>query len=420
MHGARHIHCAQLHGIYSAVHGPKFQQVYHISECICIHLLDLNHPLHRYAKKVKGTDWTQLQFEFVSVPVSDSFPFGSKMTYRKYTQDEVILIEQCDDESTFGFRVRNAQVTVQPEAVGEHVPEGMFLLKALPPPDRELTPDAFIQGSRAELEKVVNACIRTFSLHRPTDVAQWIRFRDEIAPQDDSAERYMAEKGMEIPFKAELFSGGGLPAEEIVQRGPRSLADRETVRFTGSVQWSGRGRGLQNVAPEPYITIDPTSVGPTAEPAPQAQRRQRSNAAAAAPAPPSSDEASSDEEPGYQYIDLDPSFGPEADFFKYVGRKFKDDVDGGTFEVVAVCDMRRIGARRSTNVVYAFKYFDIDGDADEFDYTPCREMLNSYWCKWISMSTRSNRAGREVSSEQPQSSRRAAPTESLSLNKRRR
>lgn len=342
------------------------------------------------------------------------------MTYRKYTQDEVILIEQCDDESTFGFRVRNAQVTIQPEAVGEHVPQGMFLLKSLPPPGLELTPDAFIQGSRAELERVVNACIRTFSLHRPTDVAEWVRFRDEVAPKDDSAERFMAEKGMEIPFKVELFSGGPLAATEAIQREPRSLSERETVRFTGSVQWSARGRGLENVASEPYVTVGPTSVGPTALPAPQRQQRQGSNAAAvAAPAPVVDESSSEEEEDIYEYIDLEPSFGPESTFFKYVGRQFKDDADGGTFEVAAVCDMRRRGARRSTNVIYAFKYFDIDGDDGDFDYTPCREMLNSYWCKWISVDTRSNRASREVSSER-QRGRNAATAASSSRSKRRR
>ena len=93
------------------------------------------------------------------------------MTYRKYTQKQVVIIEQSDDETTFGFRVRNAQVSVQPEAVGEHIHEGMFLLKSLPSSDIQLTPDEFIPDSRALLEKVVNAVIRTIQSHCPVEVA---------------------------------------------------------------------------------------------------------------------------------------------------------------------------------------------------------------------------------------------------------
>jgi hypothetical protein len=44
--------------------------------------------------------------------------------------------------------------------------------------------------------------------------------------------------------------------------------------------------------------------------------------------------------------------------------------------------MRKVGSRRSTNVVYAFKCVNIDDESSEFLYTPVREMLNSYWCKW--------------------------------------
>ena len=72
-------------------------------------------------------DWTQLQFEFVAVPVSEAFPCGSKMTYRKYSQDDVILIEACGvDEGRHGFNVLKGQVTPQPQAVPPDVPQGIF------------------------------------------------------------------------------------------------------------------------------------------------------------------------------------------------------------------------------------------------------------------------------------------------------
>lgn len=55
--------------------------------------------------------------------------------------------------------------------------------------------------------------------------------------------------------------------------------------------------------------------------------------------------------------------------------------------------MRKIGARRSTNTVYAFKYIDVNGDSEDFLYTPVREMLNSYWCKWQPVVTQRNSRG---------------------------
>ena len=44
--------------------------------------------LNRYAKG----HWTQLQFIFESVDVSEHFSFGIKLTYRGYSQSKVIEI----------------------------------------------------------------------------------------------------------------------------------------------------------------------------------------------------------------------------------------------------------------------------------------------------------------------------------------
>jgi hypothetical protein len=52
----------------------------------------LDPNIGRYAKRYKDTDRTQVQFEFVAVPVSDSFPLGCRMSYRKYCQNQVLLI----------------------------------------------------------------------------------------------------------------------------------------------------------------------------------------------------------------------------------------------------------------------------------------------------------------------------------------
>lgn len=325
---------------------------------------------NRYAKN----EWTQLQITFMQVPISELFPTGCKVTFRKYTQNKVLLIEQCDEsEGNCGFKVLQAIVSSQPEQTAT-APEGMFVLRSLPPPGIDLQPDAFISGSREQLMKVVDQVSRLFSRHLPEVVSEWINFRDNIAPQDDSSENYVAAKGMYIPLRDQLFGVGQRNEEAVVLANNAAGIQRETVRFTSSVQWSGRGGGHEQISNVPYVAVG----GPAIEPPSSNNRRRRRS--------PSVDSASTDsasEAPLYDYIELGQSNGPERDYFKYVGRKFKDDEDGELYMVVAVCDMRKVGARRSSNIVYAFKYVAIDSDDNDFQYTPAREMLNSYWCKWV-------------------------------------
>ena len=84
----------------------------------------------------------------------------------------------------------------------------------------------------------------------------------------------------------------------------------------------------------------------------------------------------------YNYTDLRPDIGPGEGYFKYIGRIFDDVDDERAFKVIAVCDIIKVGGRRSTNIEYAFKYISLDGTGDDYIYTPAREMLNSCWCKW--------------------------------------
>ena len=107
-----------------------------------------------------------------------------------------------------------------------------------------------------------------------------------------------------------------------------------------------------------------------------------------------SSESSDDNLCDYDYIDLIPTNGPERDFFRYVGRHFEDEDAGDTFKICGVCDMRKVGSRKSSYIVYAFKYVNVDGDQSDIEYTPARELLNSYWCKWIQSDFVSDRAAR--------------------------
>lgn len=339
----------------------------------------LDPNIGRYAKRHKDTDWTQLQFEFVAVPRSDSFPLGSRMTYRKYSQDQVLLIEASDTEGSLGFKLLRGEVKAQPEAVPPHVPLGMFVLRELPTDGLQLRPEPFIAGSRSSLEKVVDCIQRTFAKHLPEVVDEWITFRDEMCPQDDDAERFVREKGMYIPFQQELFSGAPVePRLDDVVGGVGDTAATD-IAFTASMRWSGRGAEREKVSNVPYTgdaEAAPTvAVGARVPPAALSRKRQQERS-------PSVSSASSSDEPSFEYLELSASDSGAVNYVKYIGRIFDDDEDGGTFKIISVCDMRKVGARRSTNTVFAFKYIDVSGDPEDFLYTPVREMLNSYWCKW--------------------------------------
>ena len=99
----------------------------------------------RYAKVNKnGVDWTQLQFIFEAVPASEFFPVGVKTTYRKFSADQVVLIEEISaGQPEDGFRLFDAEVRIYPAAT-ETRPAGFSMLTALPPRDAMFEPDPFI------------------------------------------------------------------------------------------------------------------------------------------------------------------------------------------------------------------------------------------------------------------------------------
>ncbi len=264
----------------------------------------------------------------------------------------------------------------------------MFVLRRPPPTGIVLLPERFVPGSRDLLCRVVDAIIRSFHMHLPDVVAEWINFRDNIAPQDDDAVSFMNLNGMYIPLKEELF---GVDATTTTPEASsiNLLEAREQVKFTASVQWSGRGRNNTSTSSVPYVCSDPS--GACAAPViVEAPRRRRAVNVTVAQDSDNESAASSEDETCFEYIDVDVSGGVSRDFFKYIGREFDDSQDGGTFRIIGICEMRRVGFRKSSNVVCAFKYIDINGDVDDFLYTPIGEMLSCSWCKWKSESTSSS------------------------------
>ena len=211
-----------------------------------------------------------------------------------------------------------------------------------------------------------------FAFHCPEVVAEWEHFRDVIAPQDDDAERYRRDHGMHIPFAAELFGDANTGARGDLVSSVQPVPVARDVAFTGSMQWSGRRGRRENIPNVPYVVTGEAVVGVRG----RKRHQERSPSV-------SSSSSSSSDEPEFEYTEFSISDSNARDYVKYIGRVFDDDEDGGTYQIKAICDMRKVGGRRSTNIVFAFKYAAIDGpNVNDELYTPVREMLNSCWCKW--------------------------------------
>jgi hypothetical protein len=154
----------------------------------------------RYAKRSRtGMDWTQLQWTFESVPVSDYFPCGVRTKYRKYSADEVIQIVPNAD-TPGGYDIFDLEIKDYPAAFDDQ-PEGMHVLERLPNEADEFVPNAFVQGSRQVLCDVVKAVENKWGRTQPLIFQDWKQFCDEVAPQSDDANEYCRTHGLKIPLK---------------------------------------------------------------------------------------------------------------------------------------------------------------------------------------------------------------------------
>ena len=127
----------------------------------------------------------------------------------------------------------------------------MFILQSLP--EGVPKPEPFVQGSRALLEEVTRKIEETYHSDESGAVtAEWVQFRDDIAPQsDDVAEHIkMHPEHWHVPFREKLFGGAqcvhgeSIPGRERKSRtaGP-TKRDRESKQLD-YVQWSRRGKPL--------------------------------------------------------------------------------------------------------------------------------------------------------------------------------
>jgi hypothetical protein len=240
--------------------------------------------------------WTELQWTFDAVEKSDLYPHGVKVTYRKFSAEEVFLIDELkkpkekaptrevgenEEEQRetaiprlipghthedivletvketeaekrwreasptareFGFDFRKYKVNTHPVIEKEGDVDGMYVLKSLPDGTKTFHPQPFVAGSRKELEKLVASTIKKFG-DMPGVRAEWEAWRDHIAPQSDDAAEWCRENPMKIPFLNELFSGSSVDTNTPVR--PLPQIDRSELppeyETTNSVLWSNRG-----------------------------------------------------------------------------------------------------------------------------------------------------------------------------------
>ena len=90
----------------------------------------------RFAKE----QYTQLQFTFTAVPVSDAYPLGVKTEWRRYASEVYCDIVEDEGNSTIGLKPVNMKTIVYP--LQEDGP--CHILKSLP--DSSITPEPFLEG----------------------------------------------------------------------------------------------------------------------------------------------------------------------------------------------------------------------------------------------------------------------------------
>ena len=197
----------------------------------------------RFAKE----EWTQLQmtFERVGEDERERYPHLVKTTYKAYDQDEVVEI--VDDPAKESITGLIPQLTLCPVCPSDDEPP-FCVLKAIPGANRTIEVDPFNLGSRAFTAACCDTMERTYANKKPEVAAEWIKWRDEVAPQSDIATDYIAEHPMHIPFLEQLFSGAVMSDYEVDARSPRApsrivngkaLPDMRVVTAVSSVLHAG-------------------------------------------------------------------------------------------------------------------------------------------------------------------------------------
>ena len=231
--------------------------------------------------------WSELQWIFDKVNVSEQFPSGVKVMYRKFSADEVFIINELHRPTTvreekessedaaaeeqkrdthevtketesnrlwnaappeareYGFDYCKVRVNSHPRMEKDGEIEGMYILRKLPDGTKPFLPQAFLEGSRKALEDLArNICGSKKYGNIPGVRDEWIQWVNYVAPMSDDATEYCLQHPLVIPLKQELFSGSTVDVDvTVLPIRPAEKCDLPPEYETSnSVLWSNRGR----------------------------------------------------------------------------------------------------------------------------------------------------------------------------------
>ena len=170
-------------------------------------------PKLKYYSKL---DETKLQWRFEKTN-EPRFPLGVKTTYRAFAQDSVILIyERCDipmeklsyTGSNTGLQAVEARIHWEPRNEETGVLDGQYQL--FDRPTNHLLPQGLVKGSRANLEKIINAVKLYFNKNldpksQSPHVDSWNAWVSSNCPVNNSVVDFLEGKELEIPL-AHIFN----------------------------------------------------------------------------------------------------------------------------------------------------------------------------------------------------------------------
>lgn len=156
----------------------------------------------RYAKE----DDTILVWRFRAVQRSQAFPMGSKVEYRKFSQDVVpIIIPSSDPRNPVGCQVEWRFCNWEPEACEENNNiAGIYMMKN--DLRGEIKAASFVKNSHQDLTATVSKIGSDYSSNRSI-VQQWELFRRDAPSSDDASEYVENLGGLHVPLYDRLFFG---------------------------------------------------------------------------------------------------------------------------------------------------------------------------------------------------------------------
>lgn len=108
-------------------------------------------------------------------------------------------------------------------------------------PTGTLRPESFVEGSRDQLERITEKLVSTFKNTLPNIAAEWIDFRDNIAPQSDDVDEWCSRNELHVPFYDILFGNGKVQCTTANVSARQQAVGRRSTPLD-SVQWSRKNR----------------------------------------------------------------------------------------------------------------------------------------------------------------------------------